>query len=246
MIDLHSHVLPGLDDGAADLEEALAICRAGAADGITILAATPHVRFDYPTTPEMMHSALDDLQRAAGRSLRLVPGGELDLEELNRPPDVLRQFGLAGNADYLLVETPYVGWPLYIGERLFLLRISGFTPVLAHPERNTEVQSNPELLAPLVNAGALVQITAASLDGRLGTRSRSSSKTLLERGFVHLIASDAHGPAIREIGMSRAANAVGDTDLAAWLTRDMPRAIVDGGPLPPRPERRKLFRRHKR
>jgi protein-tyrosine phosphatase len=243
VIDLHSHVLPGLDDGAADLGEALAICRAGASDGITILAATPHVRFDYPTSPEAMLSALLELQRVTRDIIRLVPGGELDLAELDRPRDVLRQFGLAGNPDYLLVETPYIGWPLDFGERLFRLRSSGFTPVLAHPERNTEVQSRPGLLAPLVNGGALVQITAASLDGRLGARSKSTAKTLLDRGLAHLIASDAHAPAIRTIGMSRAALAVGDPDLAAWLTLDMPRAIVDGGALPPRPERRQLFRR---
>ena len=114
MIDLHSHVLPGLDDGAADLEEALAICRAAAADGIELLAATPHVRHDHPTTPEQMEAALAAVQAAAGGTVGLLPGGELDLAELDRPVDELRRFALAGNPAFLLVETPYHGWPLDI------------------------------------------------------------------------------------------------------------------------------------
>ena len=140
MIDLHSHVLPGLDDGAADLDEAVAICRAAAAAGIEVLAATPHVRDDYPTTPDQMEDALAALRDAAGDIVRLVPGGELDLAELDRPRDELRRFALAGTRRYLLVETPYVGWPLDLADKLFRLRRAGITPVLAHPERNREVQ----------------------------------------------------------------------------------------------------------
>ncbi len=86
MIDLHSHVLPGLDDGAADVEEALAICRAAAADGVEVLAGTPHVRDDHPTTAEAMEAALAGLREAAGDLLRLVPGGEIALDELRRRP----------------------------------------------------------------------------------------------------------------------------------------------------------------
>ena len=118
MIDLHSHVLPGLDDGAADVGEAVAICRDAFADGITVLAGTPHVRHDYPTTPEQMEKALVELQAALGGLLRLVPGGELDLAELDRPATELARFALAGNPGYLLVETPYVGWPLDLADRL--------------------------------------------------------------------------------------------------------------------------------
>jgi len=168
VIDLHSHVLPRLDDGATNLHEALEMCRAAARDGVEILAATPHVRFDYPTTPEEMQSRLADLQIAAEGIIRLVPGGELDLAELDRPVEELRAFGLAGNPRFLLVETPYVGWPLDIAQRLHLVSAAGMTPVLAHPERNPEVQARPELLQPLVELGALVQLTAASVDGRLG------------------------------------------------------------------------------
>lgn len=235
MIDLHSHVLPALDDGAADLDEAVAICEAAAADGIEVLAATPHVRHDFPTTAEEMESALAAVRAAAGNIVRLVPGGELDLAELVRPLEELRRFALAGNPRYLLVETPYYGWPVELGERLFRLRSAGITPVLAHPERNADVQATPWLLDPIVAGGTLVQLTASSVDGRVGRRARACSAALLERGLAHLIASDAHAPEIRAIGMAAAARELGDDDLARWLTIGVPRAILDGTALPPRP-----------
>ena len=248
MIDLHSHVLPGVDDGAADLDDALAICAAAVADGIEVLAATPHVRSDYPTTPERMETALAELRGAAGDRLRLVAGGELDLAELERPPEELRRFGLAGNPDMLLVETPYAGWPLDLADRLFRLKLAGFGAVLAHPERNRDVQERPDLLEQIVQGGTLVQLTAASLDGRFGAGAQQCSFTLLERGLAQLVASDAHSASVREIGMSAAVEAIGDANLARWLTEDVPRSILERTPVPPRPagdrpRRFGLFRR---
>ena len=246
MIDLHSHVLPGLDDGAADLDEALEICRAAAADGIEVIAGTPHVRHDHGTTAAGMEAALAQVQEAAAGIIRVVGGGEVDLNELARPPEELRRFALAGNPAYLLVETPHVGWPLDLPEQLFRLRVQGVTAVLAHPERNAEVQSRPELLEPVVAGGALTQLTAATLDGRWGPRAGACARTLIDRGLAHLIASDAHTPAVRAVGMSAAAAAVGDEALARWLTVDVPGAIVDGTPVPERPapsgRRRRRFR----
>ena len=245
MIDLHSHVLPGLDDGTRDLAEALALCEAAAADGVTLLAATPHVRDDYPTTPEQMEEALA-LLRAAGPAVQVVPGAELDLAELDRPREELARFGLGGRPDTLLVETPYVGWPLDLAERLFRLRVEGFRIVLAHPERNADVQSRPELLEPIVGAGTLVQLTAASVEGRLGGSAKRCARTLLDRGLAHLLASDAHAPEVRAVGLSGAVQEVGE-ELGRWLTLDVPRALLDGREPPPRPEvrarRRRLFRR---
>jgi protein-tyrosine phosphatase len=245
LIDLHSHVLPGLDDGAADMDEAVAICRAAADDGIEVLAATPHVRaHDYPTTIEQIETAFASLAPAAAGIVRLVPGAELDLDELKRPTEELTRFALAGNPRYLLVESPYYAWPLDIGERMFGLRAAGITPVLAHPERNAEVQMRPELLEPLVSTGTLVQITAGSVDGRMGRRARTCASTLIERGWVHLLASDGHAASVRAIGMRAAAESLGDEALAHWLTVDVPRAIVDDTPIPDRPARgkRKRFR----
>jgi len=236
VIDLHSHVLPGIDDGAEDLDEAIAICRAAAADGISVIAATPHVRDDYPTTPEVMEAAVRELQAAVGDLLQVLPGGELDLQELDRPAEELARFGLGGSPRYLLVEMPYVGWPLGLEEELFRLRSSGITPVLAHPERNGEVQARPERLESIVASGTLVQLTAASIDGRIGRNSQNCARALLSRRLAHLVASDAHGLRVRAVGMADAARAVDDADLARWLTVDVPRAIIEGVEIPAYPE----------
>lgn len=238
MIDLHSHVLPGLDDGASDLFQAVDICRAAAADGISILAATPHVRADYPTTASQMQAALERVRAAIGDlPLRLVPGGELSLEQLERDAAELVPFGLAGNPSYLLVETPYFGWPLNIERELFALLDARITPVLAHPERNPEVQERPHRLDRLVEAGVLVQLTAASVDGRLGARPRATALAILDREAAHLVASDAHSPAIRGVGLTDAVRTIGDEGLAHWLTVDVPNAIVEGTGRPDRPPR---------
>jgi protein-tyrosine phosphatase len=241
MIDLHSHVLPGLDDGARDEEEALAIGRAAAADGTRVLAATPHVREDYPTTADAMEGALGRLREAfaeQGIELTLLPGGEVALEEARgRPVEELRRFGLGGNPRYLLVETPYLAWPASFDVVLGRLVACDITPVIAHPERNADVQQRPELLARAVEAGALVQVTAASLDGSLGGTARRCARRLLGLELVHLIASDAHAPQVRSTGMSAAFRAVGDERLARWLTSGVPGAIVNDAPLPRRPQR---------
>jgi protein-tyrosine phosphatase len=175
-----------------------------------------------------------------------VPGGEIDPGQLDRPLDELRRFGLAGNPRYLLVETPYAGWPLDLGDRLFRLRAQGITAVLAHPERNHQVQARPELLEPIVQGGTLVQLTAASVDGRVGASAQACAALLLERGLAHLLASDAHAPRVRAVGMKAAAAALGDDTLARWLTVDVPRAIVEDEPVPPRPESRRRHRRFSR
>lgn len=253
MLDLHAHVLPGLDDGAATLAESLDLARAAVADGTSVLAATPHVRDDYPTTPDAMERALAAVRSAvaeAGLPLDVRGGGEIALERLATLDQSARaRFGLAGNPAYLLLEFPYMGWPLSLPDEVFRLLASGVTPVVGHPERNGEVQAEPERLRPLVEAGALVQLTAASVDGRLGRRCREAAFGLLELELAHLVASDGHGPEIREVGLSAAAAAVGDRRLAAWLVEDVPAAIVGGGPLPERPHvspRRGLLGRFRR
>jgi protein-tyrosine phosphatase len=239
MIDLHAHILPGVDDGPATLEEALGVVQTAADDGTQVIAATPHVRDDYPTTPDAMERGLAELRGAverAGIPIRVVGGGEIALEQLHLLTDEdVRRFTLAGGGRHVLVETPYVGWPLDLTQRLFPLQLSGFTPVIAHPERNADVQSRPELLRPLVERGVLVQLTAASLDGRLGRRSADTARTLMATGLAHLIASDAHGPRVRRAGLSGAASTVRDDRLARWLLHEVPLAIVDGRDPPHRP-----------
>lgn len=251
VIDLHSHILPGVDDGARTLDDSLGMAEAAVADGVRVIAATPHVRDDHPTEAATMERLVAELRGAlaeAGIPLDVRPGGEIDLDRLDRLGAAeLARFGLGGNPAYVLLEFPYYGWPLGLEARVLDLRAHGVTPVIAHPERSAEVQAGPERLRPIVLAGALVQVTAASLDGRIGRRVRDTGFELVEAGLAHLIASDAHTPDVRGIGMSEAAIAVGDEALARWLTLDVPAAIVDGGPFPARParqpRRRGLFRR---
>ena len=146
-------------------------------------------------------------------------------------------FGLGGNPRYLLVEFPYFGWPLSLETEIWTLRRRGITPVLAHPERNPEVQRSPARVAPLVAAGALVQLTAASVDGRLGTHEQA------HRGDLDRLRARSHHRQRRTLAglarppaLSSAAAAVGDPELAGWLTRGVPSAIVENEPIPPRPE----------
>jgi protein-tyrosine phosphatase len=245
MIDLHSHVLPGLDDGPPTLEGSLDILRAAAADGIERIAATPHVRDDWPTAPAQMEQALEQVRAAVRHHeipVDVLPGGELDLVfAAGLDDDSLQRFGLGGNDKLLLLEFPYVGWPIGLRDQLFHFTVRGYTIVLAHPERNAEVHADPERLRELADGGIFIQLTAAAVDGRLGRRNAAAARALLDAELAHLIASDAHAPAIRAIGMGAAAEAVRDDRLAQWLTRDVPGALLAGETPPPRPARRRRW-----
>jgi len=235
VIDLHTHLLPGLDDGPSTMAESVEMARSMVADGVRVAAATPHVRWDFPTTAERMEYGVSELAAAladAGVALELVPGGELAIDSLPSLSDEkLRRFSLGGKSRYLLVETPYRGWPVELHECLHTLRRNGFVPVLAHPERNPDVQRHPELLEALVAGGVLIQLTAASLDGRLGSASRETAATLLQRGMAHLVASDAHGPTIRAAGLSAAQVAIRDPLVWHRLTTEAPQSILADAPV---------------
>jgi protein-tyrosine phosphatase len=236
VIDLHSHILPGLDDGARSLEEARDLARLALADGVTTIAATPHVRADFPTTADEMEEGVEELRYdfiVQGIDMEVVHGGEVAFELLfSVPPEDLVRFTLGQTGRYLLVECPYRGSPLPFEPAIGALKRQGITPILAHPERNPEVQDRPDRLLALVAAGALMQVTAASLDGSLDRASQSCAAHLLELGAVHLLASDAHGPHIRDAGLSAAAREVGDAGLARYLTTEAPAAILAGEPVP--------------
>jgi protein-tyrosine phosphatase len=239
VIDLHCHILPRVDDGPGTMEVALDMARSALSDGIHVVAATPHVRDGWPTSADTMErrvSELRDALAAAEIPLDVRPGGEIGLDWLDLlDADELPRFGLGGNPRVLLVEFPYYGWPLALEPSVRTLADQGITAVVAHPERNAEVQTDPTRLRPIVGAGALVQVTAAALDGRGRGRSRDTAFELIERGLAHLIASDAHTPEVRGMGMSEAARAVRDEALARWLTHDVPAALITAAPVPARP-----------
>jgi protein-tyrosine phosphatase len=239
VIDLHSHLLPGVDDGARDLEETLGIARSMVADGITTVACTPHVRDDYPTTPDAMESGVVAVRAAlaeAGIPLHVLPGGEVAIEKVAEfQRSDLERFGLGGNPRLLLLEFPYYGTPLALPRIVHEFGQEGIRVVIAHPERNADVQARPETLRGLVDSGAAIQLTAASVDGRLGRAAAACSLLLVEVGLAHLIASDAHAPGVRQAGVSAAAKAVGGGRMAGWLTHDVPAALLADRELPPRP-----------
>ncbi len=239
MIDVHTHVLPGIDDGARSLADSRALALAAVEDGVTALVATPHVRDDYPTTAEEMEEAVA-LVRAdfaiQGIPVEVLHGAEIDLSILwAMPPEELRRLTIAQTGRYVLLEFPYRGWPLALDSAVTRLVQLGMTPLLAHPERNPEVQDRPGRVQGLVDAGALVQVTAASLEGARDRSAQSAALRLLELGLVHVLASDSHGPHISREGLGAVARSIGDAELARYLTVDVPGAIVAGDPVPERP-----------
>ena len=237
VIDLHSHVLPGLDDGVRTLEDACELAAVAAAEGVTAIAATPHVRADYPTTVEVMEEGVAELRAELalrGIDIQIIHGAELDLGLLWAVPwPELLRFTFAQTGRYLLLEVPYRGLPLALEAAVTRLVQRGVTPLLAHPERNPEVQDRPDRVAPLVEAGALVQVTAASICGDRDRAAQAAALRLVDLGLVHVLASDAHGPHIARDGLAAAARRV-DPALARYLTVDVPAAIVAGDPVPER------------
>jgi protein-tyrosine phosphatase len=244
VIDLHVHILPGIDDGPPDLAGSLALARAAEADGVQILAATPHLREDHPRVrPEELAARcarLNETIAQANIALEIVPGAELDVLWVQRAsPEELRLASFGQRGTDVLLETPYgaIAPSFEAGiERLWSL---GYRVLLAHPERNRTFQQAPLRVAELVRRGALVQVTAASLASRKrGSRTRALALELIERGLVHVIASDAHGATdVRVPNLSAGVAAVTAIDhrLARWMVVDAPLAVLSGTALrPPR------------
>jgi protein-tyrosine phosphatase len=243
VIDLHTHVLAGIDDGPADLAGSVALAEVAAHGGIRTLVATPHLRADHPAVraAELAGRAreLSDHLRGRGLPVQVLPGAEVDLDAAAALSDgELALATLGGNGKDLLVETPYGALPGDFEARVLALAGRGFRVTLAHPERNRELQADPDRVGALVDQGVLVQVTARSL----GERPSATARLLLERGWVHVLASDAHavdrrppdlGSALRH---AAAALPHARAELE-WMVTEAPRAILDGRPLPARPAR---------
>jgi protein-tyrosine phosphatase len=248
VVDLHTHILHGVDDGATSLDESLAMARGALAAGVQVVAATPHVHEGSQLDAARIHNgvaALRERLQAECLELEVLTGAEVSIDTaLALPPVELDALGLAGNPRYLLLETPYAGWRLDLPDVVAELLDQGRRPVLAHPERNVAVQQRPGLLDGLVASGALVQLTAQSLTGRFGASPKRTAQALLERGTAHLVASDAHDATHRPIELSSPVARL-DAPLARWLTSVVPQAIVADlePPPPPASPRRSAWRR---
>jgi len=246
MIDLHSHVLPGIDDGPRDLAGSVAMAQVAAEAGTTCLVATPHLREDHPAVkPSELAERVAELNRALARhsvGLEVVSGAEVDLTTgLELPDEQLRDASLLGRGHDLLVESPYGPLPSVFESLISSLAGRGFRLTLAHPELNPSFQERPERLERLVADGILLQLTARSLRAGRRSPSRTLALTAIERGWAHVLASDAHSSDWRppRLGWEVRALAEQEPHLAArlaWMTMDAPRAILDGVPLPLAPQ----------
>lgn len=246
MIDLHAHLLPGIDDGPVDEAGALALAAEAAAAGVGTMVATPHLRHDFPhVRPEELAQRVAALRTRladAGVALEVVSGGEVDaLWAQDASDEVLRSVSYGARGSDLLVETPYGELPLVFEELLFRIRVRGFRILLAHPERNPSFQREPARLARLVEGGVLLQLTADSLTARPRSPTFRLAHALIADGQAHVIASDMHDP--RGRASLREALAATDGDRARWMVTEAPRAILDGDPLPPAPAGRRPRRR---
>lgn len=235
-VDIHSHILPGVDDGPRTLEESIELAREAAANGITDIVATPHLNADFISyDPVERHGARERLSQALaersigvtihlGAEIRVAP----NLLAILRGPD---SPALAGGK-YLLLEFSFADIPAFAEQVFFELQTAGYKPILAHPERNAQIQRDPRaVLAPMLEAGILMQINSTSLTGGLGSASRHTAIQMLERGWAHIMASDSHypgerGPNFRE-AVTVAANYVG-VEKAQALVRENPRRVIDG------------------
>ena len=237
MIDLHCHILPGIDDGPANEHDSLELGRALVAGGCQIVAATPHLRDDHPgvRVEELAErcEALNEALAAASIALLVVPAAEVDVLWARGASD--EQLGLATYGQHgmdLLLETPYGPLPDAFEDVVRGLRARGLRILLGHPERNPTFQRDPARLARLVRDGVLVQVTAQSLidEGRRSA-SRELAVALVEQDLAHVIASDAHSavrfrpPNLAE-GVRAAARIA--PDRAAWMAVDAPLAILAG------------------
>ncbi len=234
MIDLHSHILPGIDDGAADLGVALEMARMAVANGVEVQACTPHILPGlYNNTGPQIRLAAQELQLRLderGIALRLISGADAHLV-----PDFvsgLKSGHILSLADtrYVLVEPPHHVAPPRIEEFFFGIMVQGYVPVLTHPERLTWIESHYAIMEQMCDAGVWMQITAGSLTGAFGRGPLYWAERMLNEGRVHILASDAHGvgrrrPNLRE-GRDAAAKWVGEQE-AEHLVVTRPRGVIE-------------------
>ncbi|HUY99280.1 MAG TPA: CpsB/CapC family capsule biosynthesis tyrosine phosphatase [Thermomicrobiaceae bacterium] len=221
LVDLHSHVLPSVDDGAHDDATALQMLRVAQDDGVVAIAATPHSHRIAPERVDVGVERLNRLAAEAGLTIRVVPGTEVrlaaDLVARHRSGNLIT----LNRTRYLLLEVPLSGpWPRYLPQVVDELHAEGILPILAHAERYDDVQRHPEILLDLIAAGVPIQVNADSLSQRAERGARPAAETLLRHHLVHVIASDAHHPQWRPPRLRAAlevAAEVAGRDYADWI-----------------------------
>lgn len=255
MIDLHCHMLPGIDDGAADIEVALEMARVAVADGITVTACTPHIMPGvYGNTGPGIRAAIEAFRGAlaqAGIPLRLVTGADVhlatDLCQGLRDGRVLT----LNESRYFLFEPPHHVLPPRLEHAVFETMTAGFQPVITHPERLSWIEGHYDVMQRLAHSGAWMQITCGSLTGRFGRRPQYWAERMVDEGLTHILATDAHNLRNRAPSMARSrdlvAQRLGEAE-ADNMVLVRPQGILDNAEpsdlppalaaAPPEPERR--------
>jgi len=239
MIDLHNHILPGIDDGAIDLEESLEIARTFLSEGVNRVTATPHRDPDKNKGLEAsevrvrvreLQTALDEAQVP----LDVLQGTELYLTP--EAPALVRNGLISplGHGNYFLVEVAFdQRSPLWMEDSLFQMQLHGFQPVLAHPERYAFVQKDPSSIEPLMERGIIFQLTAPALLGEYGRTVQGTAETLLRRGWYALAASDRHHPGHNRslLDLHGAIANLTSSEVADLLLKANPRRVIEGDDL---------------
>jgi protein-tyrosine phosphatase len=236
MVDLHCHILPGLDDGSRDLEESLQMAETAIADGITHVVATPHASSSYEFDYRRVRQIRDELQTHLGDRLILATGCDFHMSPENIA--ALRQDAprfCINQKNFLLVEFNEFSIPPPMDQRLHEIQLAGLQPIITHPERNAILRSRPERLSTWVRQGSYVQVTAGSLTGAFGTGAQEDAWKWIDEGLVHFVSSDAHntksrplqlGPAYElvegKLGVEKAEALFVENPLAAFEGRELP------------------------
>ncbi|GAC1434258.1 MAG: tyrosine-protein phosphatase [Solirubrobacteraceae bacterium] len=237
MIDLHSHVLPGIDDGPATLEDAVELALAAHAAGARTMLATPHVSPQYPNDRASIDAALARLKVALGSlELRVLPGAELAITRLEELPDGELERLHLGDGPWLLLESPFTLAADVLLPVVKSLRAGGHSVVLAHPERCAGLHRRPELLRELVGMGARTSVTAGALVGRFGREVERFARAMAAEGLIDNVASDAHDLERRPPQVLGALEHAGYGAYAQHLTQAVPEALLAGTEPPLAPE----------
>jgi protein-tyrosine phosphatase len=240
MIDLHCHILPGLDDGPRSMDESVEMAHAAIASGTTHLVATPHSNstyfFDYPK----IRSLCKELQAAVGNQLKLATGSDFHLNPENL--ELLRAQAprfCINQKDYLLVEFNEIAIPPAMDQTIHEIQLAGIKPIITHPERNRLLRVRPERLTSWIRRGCYGQATGGALLGRFGTNAQKDGLRWIGAGLIHFVCSDAHNTSSRPIQLRPAYDLVAKEfgeEKAQALFVDNPRAAFEGWPLPHVPE----------
>jgi len=192
LVDIHNHILPGLDDGAATEEQSLMLIESAAANGIKHIIATPHQNETYKNKSSVVYGRVNEMNALLlekGIPVTLYAGMEILLNEGILDNSLLT---LANSGKYVLIELPNNHFPPYLFDVLYKLQLKGLVPIIAHPEKNPVLMKKRDKVLEIVARGALLQITAGSVLGKNGRKVKAFSKQLLKEQLVHFIASDAH------------------------------------------------------